>query len=81
MCGEYNHGYNFCVITGLLEVLEKLETVDPNVPSEGLATSGTTRITGYFCSDTVLNLSNRALTDIEIKLSEKGLDITPNQEK
>ena len=81
MCGEYNHGYNFCVIPGLLDILEELQTADPNVPSEGLATSGTTRITGYFCSDTVFNVSNRVLTNIEIKVSEKGLNFAPNQEK
>ena len=38
----------------LLDILTELQTADPNVQSEKLATSGTTRITGYFCSDTVL---------------------------
>ena len=36
---------------------------------------------GYFCSDTVFNLSNRVLTDIEIKVLEKGLDFAPLQRK
>lgn len=35
------------------------------------------RIYGYFCSDTVFNLSEKVLTDIEIKLLEKVLDYSP----
>ena len=34
-----------------------------------------------FCSDTVFNLSNRVLSDSEIKLLEKGLDFAPIQRK
>ena len=40
-----------------------------------------TRLTGYFCSETVFNLSNRALSEAEIKVSEKGLDYAPIQNK
>ena len=39
------------------------------------------RIYGYFCSDTVFNLSEKVLTDIEIKLLEKVLDYSPIQNK
>ena len=39
------------------------------------------RISGYFCSDTVLNLSEKVLTDIEIKVLEKALDYAPIQNK
>ena len=39
------------------------------------------RISGYFCSDIVFNLSKKILTDIEIKVLEKGLDYAPIQNK
>ena len=32
------------------------------------------RLTGYFCSDTVFNLSKKVLSDAEIRVLEKGLD-------
>ena len=35
------------------------------------------RISGYFCSDTVFNLSDRVLTETEIKVLQKGLDYVP----
>ena len=38
-------------------------------------------LTGYFCSDTIYNLSNRVLSDNEIKVLEKGLDFAPIQRK
>ena len=40
-----------------------------------------TRLCGYFGSDTVFNLSRRILTEIEIKIVEKGLDYAPIQNK
>ena len=39
------------------------------------------RLVGYFCSNTVFNLSRKVLTDIEIKVLEKGLDFAPIQNK
>ena len=39
------------------------------------------RLEGYFCSDTILSLSNRLLSDSEIKVLEKGLDFAPIQRK
>ena len=39
------------------------------------------RISGYFSSDTVFNLSKNILTDIGIKVLEKGLDYAPIQNK
>ena len=39
------------------------------------------RLTGYFCSETIFNLSHRMLTDAEIKAVEKGLDFAPTQQK
>ena len=39
------------------------------------------RIKGYFCSDTVFNLSNKVLTEDEMKVLEKGLDFAFIQRK
>ena len=39
------------------------------------------RLVGYFWSNTVFNLSSKVLTDIEIKVLEKGLDFAPIQNK
>ena len=36
---------------------------------------------GYFCSDTIFNLSRKFLTDSEIKVLQKGLDYAPIQSK
>ena len=35
----------------------------------------------HFCSDIIFNLSNRVLSDAEIKIIEKSLDIAPIQKK
>ena len=56
----------------LLRILE-----DNNNPN----CSNYTRISGYFCSDTVFNLSRRVLSEDEIKVLEKGLDFAPIQNK
>ena len=39
------------------------------------------RLEGYFCSNTVFNLSRKVLTDTEIRILEKGLDFPPIQNK
>ena len=39
------------------------------------------RLKGYFCSDTVFNLSGTILSESEIKVLEKGLDFAPLQRK
>ena len=44
------------------------------------STSGLTTVEnrcGYFCSETIFNLSHQVLTDTEIKVLEKGLDFAP----
>ena len=54
------------------------------ISSEELGQQNTTyenRLRGYFCSDTVFNLSEKVLSDAEIKVLEKGLDYTPIQNK
>ena len=39
------------------------------------------RLVGYFCADTVLDLSKMVLTDTEIRALEKSLDFAPIQNK
>ena len=48
-----------------------------------IGTSGTSdeRLQGHFCSDTVFNLSNRVLSENEIKGLEKCLDFAPIQRR
>ena len=40
-----------------------------------------TTLSGYFCSDTVFNLSRRLLAEMDIKILEKGLEYAPIQNK
>ena len=65
----------------LLSILEELQISEHNLPLERSVNISATRITGYFYSDTVFNLSNRVLADLEIKVLEKGLDFAPIQSK
>ena len=58
-----------------LSILEELEQV------QSTSITGSDRISGYFCSDTVFNLSKKVLPDMGIKLLEKGLDYGPIQNK
>ena len=54
------------------------------ISSEELDQQSTTyqnRLTGYFCSYTVFNLSKKVLSDVEIKVLEKGWDYAPIQNK
>ena len=44
-------------------------------------TTDESRLSGYFCSETMFNLSNRVLSDAEIRVLEKGLDYAPIQTK
>ena len=50
------------------------KNINNKVTSEG-------RVSGYFCSGTVFNLSQRVLTKTEIKVLEKGFDYAPIQKK
>ena len=52
-----------------------------NESYQNSCTTSKSRLTGYFCSETIFNLSHRVLTDAEIKLLEKGLDFAPIQWK
>ena len=61
----------------ILSILEELQKKSPSKDSN----NSNDRISGYFCSDTVFNLSQKVLTDIEIKILEKSLDYVPIQNK
>ena len=61
----------------ILSISEELQRKSPSKASN----NSNDRISGYFCSDTVFNLSEKVLTDIEIKVLEKGLDYAPIQNK
>ena len=50
------------------------KNIDAKVTSED-------RMSGYFCWDTVFNLSYRVLNETEIKVLEEGLDFAPIQKK
>ena len=49
------------------------------------STSGLTTVEnrsyGYFCSETIFNLSHRVVADAEIKVLGRGLDFAPIQRK
>ena len=62
----------------LASILEDLENIDNS--REANATEKT-RLSGYFCSDTIFNLSRKVLTDSKIKVLENGLDYAPIQSK
>ena len=68
-----------------LSVLENLMDIDDPLHSQNknvnvkVTTEGL--ISGYFCSDTVFNLSHRVITETEIKALDKGLDYVPIQKK
>ena len=63
----------------LLSILEELQIPNHNLPLRRSVNISAIQITSYFCFDTVFNVSNRVLTDIEIKVLEKGLDFAPIQ--
>ena len=66
----------------LLEILEEIQNSNEIISYDS---SGDVipdkRLKGYFCSDTVFNLSGRVLPESEIKVLEKELDFAPFQRK
>ena len=62
-----------------VKILEDLDC--SKITSENANLSDESRLSGYFCSDTVFNLSKRVLSETEIKILEKGLDNAPIQRK
>ena len=67
----------------MLEILEGPEgnANDNFTGCEHKYNTDDSRMKGYLCSDTLFNLSNKALTEGEIKVLEKGLDFAPIQGK
>ena len=65
----------------ILDILEELQNPEPCISD--LRTIGTRhdQLQGHFCSNIDVNLSNRALSENEIKVLGKGLDIVPIQRK
>ena len=57
------------------ELLSILQDLQQNSSSE--TNSSSKRIGGYFCSNTVFNLSSNVLMDTEINILEKRLDFAP----
>ena len=66
-----------------LSVLEDLVGIYDPLYSQNkyIKVASEVRISGYFCSDTVFNLSHRVLTETETKVLEKGLDYAPIQKE
>ena len=63
----------------LLRILQDLQ--NESHVNDNSVSSDELRIRGYFCSDIIFNLSNKVLSEDEIKILEKGLDFTPIQRK
>ena len=64
----------------LLDILQELATVE-NTKEYDVNVTSLVRLRGHFCSDTIFNLSQKVLSDAEIKVLEKGLDFAPIQRK
>ena len=62
----------------LVSILEDLQNTDFTGHNNSTEIS---QLKGYFCSETVFNLSKKVLTEAEIKFLEKGLDYVPFQNK
>ena len=67
----------------MIKILEELHSSNKETSVMGISsiTADENRVTGYFCSGTIFNLSNWVLSDNEIKILEKGLDFVPIQRK
>ena len=63
----------------LVKILEDLDF--SKITRENANSSDESRLSGYFCSDKVFNLSKRVLSETEIKILEKCLDYAPIQRK
>ena len=64
-----------------LHILEELQKHKLCISDIRTTSTRDERLQGHFCSDTVFNLSNRVLSEHEIKVLEKGLDFAPIQRK
>ena len=65
-----------------LSVLESIENMNDSLDSSNkVSVTSEGRLSGYFFSETVFNLSRKVLIETEIKILEKGLDFAPIQRK
>ena len=62
-----------------VKILEKLDC--SKTTSENAHLSDESWLSSHFCWNTVFNLSERVLSETEIKILEKGLDYAPIQRK
>ena len=65
----------------LMNILEELENRTEVSGDNITEIRSSNRLKGDFCTDTIFILSHRVLSDAEIKILEKGLDIAPIQRK
>ena len=65
----------------ILDILEELQNHEPCVSDKKTSGTSDERLQGYFCSDTAFKLSNKVLSENDIKVLEKGLDFAPIQRK
>ena len=65
------------LVNFLEELQNKTEVLGDNITEITIST----RLKEHFCSDTIFNLSDRVLSDAEIKILEKGLDFALIQRK
>ena len=67
----------------MVKILEELHSSNRETSVKGISsiTADENRLAGYFCSDTIFNLSNRVLSNNEIRVLEKGLHFAPIQRK
>ena len=62
-------------------MLKEQGKTNDSIKNKKSVTTDESRLSGYFCSKTVFNLSNRVLSDAETRTLEKGLDYAPIQRK
>ena len=60
---------------------EHRNRLDTLIHQKNNVTNTDNRLCGYFCSETIFNLSNQVPTDAEIKVLEKDLDCAPTKKK
>ena len=73
--GEKNESLFCTQDKQIISILEELQQV------QSTSITNSDRMSHYFCSDTVFNLSKKVLPDMEIKILKKGLDYVPIQNK
>ena len=66
----------------LLSVVRSVQNMNDSLNSKHkVSVISEVRLTGYFCSETVFNLSGKILTDTKTKIFEKSFDSAPVKRK